>query len=77
MIVTATQFKNNMGKYLKLAKKQEIIITRSGKSIAKIVPLNGDETPITDSLIGILEGDKNVDLKREREERLKKYEDHA
>lgn len=40
MIINATQFKMRVGKYLKLAEKQEIIITKNGKEVAKLVPKN-------------------------------------
>lgn len=31
MVVTATEFKSNLGKYLELAARQDIFITRNGK----------------------------------------------
>ena len=31
MIVTATEFKQNLGKYLEMAMKQDIFITKNGK----------------------------------------------
>ena len=34
MIVTATEFKTNLGKYLEMAMKQDIFITKNGKNIA-------------------------------------------
>ena len=37
MIVTATEFKNNFGKYLDLIEHEDIFITRNGKTVAKIV----------------------------------------
>lgn len=35
MIVTATEFKTNLGKYLEMAMKQDIFITKNGKNIAR------------------------------------------
>ena len=37
MIVTTTEVQNNFGKYLKLTENEEIIITRNGKKVAKLV----------------------------------------
>ena len=36
MIVTATEFKTNLGKYLEMATSQDIFITKNGKSIARL-----------------------------------------
>ena len=36
MIVTATEFKTNLGKYLEMAMKQDIFITKNGKNIARL-----------------------------------------
>lgn len=41
MIVTTTEVQNNFGKHLKLALEEEIIITRNGKKIAKLVKYEG------------------------------------
>ncbi len=37
MVVTATEFKANFGKYLELITKEDILITRNGKTVAKVV----------------------------------------
>ena len=49
--ITATELKTNMGKYLKLAAREEIGITKNGKLIAKLVPAR---ERVTDSLIGVM-----------------------
>ena len=36
MIVTATEFKTNFGKYLDMLRSEDIFITRNGKTVAKI-----------------------------------------
>jgi Uma2 family endonuclease len=36
MIVTATEVQNSFGKYLKLLEKEDVIITRNGKKIARL-----------------------------------------
>ena len=69
MIVTATEFKTNFGKYL------ELIATRNGKTIAKVV---NPQISAVDSLRGMLK-DVPADLDQDsiKEERLSKYEDHV
>lgn len=73
MIVNSTDFQNNVGKFLKIAQEQEIIITKKGRQIVKIVPLD-EETPITKSLKGFLKNLRDVNLEKSKEERMKKYE---
>ena len=36
MIITATEFKTNLGKYLEIAASQDIFITKNGKNIARL-----------------------------------------
>ncbi len=40
MIVTTTEVQNNFGKYLQLSLHEEIIITKNGIKIAKLLPFN-------------------------------------
>ena len=75
MIVTATEFKTNFGKYLDMIAKEDIFITRNGKTIAKVV---NPQISAVDSLRGILKDvPADLDLDSIREERLSKYEDHV
>lgn len=75
MIVTATEFKSNFGKYLELIAHEDIFITRNGKTIAKVV---NPQISAVDSLRGMLK-DVSEDIDRDslREERLSKYEDNG
>lgn len=72
MIVTATEFKTNFGKYLELLRSEDIFITRNGKIVAKMVNPN---VSAVDSISGLLAGKlpDNFDAKDLREERLEKY----
>ena len=75
MVVTATEFKTHFGKYIESIAKEDIFITRNGKTIAKVV-----NPPISavDSLRGMLKDvPSDIDLNSLREERLSKYEDHV
>ena len=75
MIVTATEFKTNFGKYLDMLSKEDIFITRNGKTIAKVV---NPQVSAVDSLRGMLKNvPSDLDLDSLREERLSKYEDHV
>ena len=75
MIVTATEFKTNFGKYLDMIEQEDIFITRNGKTIAKVI--NPRDSAV-DSLRGLLkDAPSDIDLDSIREERLKKYEDHV
>lgn len=54
-IVSATEMKNNFGKYLNMiAMGKEIIITKNGKEIARLLPKNKVPSFLTDSLTGVL-----------------------
>jgi len=72
MLISATEFKTNIGKYLTLVSKEEIIITKNGKGIAKLSPLKEDKVKMVESLFGIIPNDMSLD--QAREDRLKKYE---
>lgn len=70
MIVTATEFKSNLGKYLELAARQDIFITKNGKNIARLTSPIIDKLSILDNLVGIIPAQEAVDEKAAREERL-------
>jgi prevent-host-death family protein len=72
MFISATEFKNNLGKYLTLAAKEDIYITKNGKSIAKLTSPTHDKVEMAKSLFGILPAD--VSLEQAREERLSRHE---
>lgn len=55
MVITATEFKVNFGKYLDMAKQHEILITKNGKAIAKISSVTDGRFAALDSLVGIVE----------------------
>ena len=38
MYVTATEFKTNFGKYLKILEKEDVYITKNGRAIARLSP---------------------------------------
>ena len=69
-MATATEMQNNFGKYLALVQSgQEVIVTRNGKEVGRFVPKDATVSNLTDSLLGILKGDMDID--QAREERLR------
>ena len=74
MIITATEFKNKVGKFIELAKKEDIIISKNGKNIVKLVPVGKNEYPATQNLLGVFEKAGKYDIRKTKEERLKKNE---
>jgi prevent-host-death family protein len=75
MIITATEFKSNLGRYLGLAGEEDIVITRNGRRIARLTDAVRDRTDILRALTGIVPSD--VSLEEAREERLRKHENRA
>ena len=68
MLITATELEHNLGKYLLLAKTEDIYITKNGKVVAKLSNPQQDRADIAKSLFGILPAD--VTLEEVKEERL-------
>jgi antitoxin (DNA-binding transcriptional repressor) of toxin-antitoxin stability system len=68
MSITATELKQNLGKYLLLSVKEDIFITKNGKTIAKLTNPHQNRVNTAKSLFGILPED--ADLDNSREERL-------
>ncbi len=68
MSITATELKQNLGKYLLLSATEDIFITRNGKVVSKLTSPFKDRTETAKSLFGILPDD--MTLEESREERL-------
>jgi antitoxin (DNA-binding transcriptional repressor) of toxin-antitoxin stability system len=73
MLVTATEFKSNIGRYLSLVASEDIFITKNGKSVAKLSSTKQDKVELAKSLFGIAKG-CTMTLEQAREERLARYE---
>ena len=70
MFVTVTEVQNNFEKYMaQVQAGKEIIITKNGKEIGRLVPSSGVKSFLTDSITGILQENYNMD--QVRDERLK------
>ena len=67
--VTSTEAQNNFGKYMRAAQDgYEVIVTRNGKEVVRIVSADRRREFLTDSLVGILQGD--IDEKKMRREKI-------
>lgn len=80
LTTTATEMQNNFGKYLNsVIQGQEMIITKNGTPVARIIPQNQAISYLTDSLTGILKEERELYFRRELErmDRESIYEDGA
>ena len=69
MIITATEFKVNFGKYLEMATQENLTITKNGKVIAEV---SAPKSNAVDALSGIFAGKLNgAPSKRVKDERLR------
>lgn len=65
MSITATELKQNLGKYLLLSAQEDIYITKNGKTIAKLTNPHQDRVSMAQSLFGILPQDADIDISKE------------
>jgi prevent-host-death family protein len=73
MLITATEFKENVGKYLAFADNEDVIITKNGKPAAMLTSIHKSNVLLTDSLIGVIPN-PTADPAQLREERLTRHE---
>ena len=82
MIITSAELKTNVNKYLDLLDKEDIVVTRNGRKIAKIVKENEEKSDLRNirSLYGVLKNSEASKLsdgelkKIIREERNRRYD---
>lgn len=68
MSITATELKENLGKYLLLSATEDIYITKNGKIVSKLSNPFQDRVAIAKSLFGSVPAE--MTLEEAREERL-------
>ena len=68
MVVSSTDIQNNFGKYLELASRQEIVITRNGAAVAHLIGIQMQDKSLSEQLRGIIP--KDVDDKAIKAERM-------
>jgi prevent-host-death family protein len=71
--ITATEFKKNLGKYLAIINKEDIIITRNGVPIAQVTIPKDEKVSLVSQLVGIIPND-GYTIDDARKERLVKNE---
>ena len=74
--ITATDLKANLGKYLFLAEREDILVTKSGKKVARLSGIKPAKAEDLESLFGSVPWNgEELDIKALKAERLiKKYE---
>ena len=68
MSITATELKQNLGRYLLLAATEDVYITKNGKVVAKLSNPNQDRVNMAKSLFGVLPQD--IKLEEAKNERI-------
>lgn len=64
-MATATEMQNNFGRYMNMVTAgQQIIITKNGHEIGRLIPKQAAIASITDSLTGILKGNYSLDKEK-------------
>ena len=71
MIASSTDVQNNFGKYLEMAGDQEIIITRNGAAVARLIGVKAQKRSLSEQIRGIIPAD--VDEKAVRKERMARH----
>lgn len=66
--ISVTELKADTGKYIALAEKQDVFITKNGRLIAKLTSAKPDKIASAKSLFGLIHDP--VDLDAEKEARL-------
>ena len=54
MIVNSIELQNNFGKYLEMVSGQEMIITKNGLPVARLLGVEDTATFLSDRLVGIV-----------------------
>ena len=68
MIVKSTDVQNNFGKYLEIASGQEVVITKNGLPVARLLGMRETISFLADRLVGIVP--EYVDEDKAKSERL-------
>lgn len=77
MVITATEFKLNMGKYLELVQTEDITITKNGKRVGVLVNPGVNTVRSLRGSLKLSEEMQDMDYKEIKEMRLReKYEDN-
>lgn len=61
MIAKSTEVQNNFGKYLEIAAGQEVVITKNGLPVARLLGMKDTLSFLADRLVGIIPHDVDED----------------
>ncbi len=64
MIISLTELKINPGKYVDIANREAVYITKNGKKVAKLTGANVDKVAGIKRLFGILPPETDLDAAR-------------
>ena len=70
MIVNSTEVQNNFGKYLEMASGGEVVITKNGVPVARLLGMKDTVNFLSDRLVGLIP--QSLDENQVKAERLAK-----
>jgi prevent-host-death family protein len=71
MVITATELKSNLGKYLELIETEDTIsITKNGRKIAELNSVRQSKLNALNRFVGCLDGCDYISIEEARAERL-------
>jgi prevent-host-death family protein len=68
--VSVSELKANAGRYVEVAQDEDVLITKNGKLVAKLVTAKPDKVAAAKALFGAIPNGSDIDLGKAREERL-------
>lgn len=72
MVITATELKGNLGKYLELADREDIYVTKNGRQIAKLTNTRSDRKREVQEIFDAFDALELNDLPSREEARSKR-----
>lgn len=60
LVITATELKQNLSKYLKIAQKREILITKNGRTVNKLANMQQERWDKLMKLLSLVKGAEHV-----------------
>lgn len=63
--VSLSELKTHIGKYVELAKREVVFITKNGRRVAKLTSATPDKATAAKSLFGVLPPDADLDVARQ------------
>jgi prevent-host-death family protein len=66
MLENATKVKNNFGKYLEIALREDVYILKNGKPVAKLTNIKQDRIQMAKSLFGVIPEEASLEDARKK-----------